>query len=132
MPRAQIKDEKMYTELRGEGASKEKAARIANQAAAATSRTPVVAAGNAGFPAATRLARGPAARLALNVSPLGILDLYELDEVEIKGLDPKQRPVQGGLIKIGGERRVRAVGGDRESLKRLADGRVQAAPEEIR
>jgi hypothetical protein len=37
---------------------------------------PVVAAGNAGFPAATRLARSPAARLALNVSPLGILDLY--------------------------------------------------------
>ena len=40
MPRAQIKDEKMYTELRGEGASKEKAARIANQAAA-TSRSRV-------------------------------------------------------------------------------------------
>ena len=37
MPRAQIKDEQMYTELRGEGASQEKAARIANQAAA-TSR----------------------------------------------------------------------------------------------
>ncbi len=37
MPRAQIKDEKMYQGLRGEGASKEKAARIAN-AAAATSR----------------------------------------------------------------------------------------------
>ena len=34
MPRAQIKDETMYTELRGEGASKEEAARIANQAAA--------------------------------------------------------------------------------------------------
>ena len=40
MPRARIKDEKMYTELRGEGASKEKAARIANQAAA-TSRSRV-------------------------------------------------------------------------------------------
>jgi hypothetical protein len=40
MPRAQIKDEKMYTELRGEGANKEKAARIANQAAA-TSRSRV-------------------------------------------------------------------------------------------
>jgi hypothetical protein len=37
MPRAQIKGEQMYTELRGEGASQEKAARIANQAAA-TSR----------------------------------------------------------------------------------------------
>ena len=40
MPRAQIKDEQMYTELRGEGASQEKAARIANQAAA-TSRSRV-------------------------------------------------------------------------------------------
>jgi len=30
MPRARIKDEKMYAELRGDGASKEKAARIAN------------------------------------------------------------------------------------------------------
>jgi hypothetical protein len=33
MPRAQIKDEKMYQSLRDDGASKEKAARIANQAA---------------------------------------------------------------------------------------------------
>jgi hypothetical protein len=33
---AQIKDEKMYQDLRGEGASKEKAARIANAAAAAS------------------------------------------------------------------------------------------------
>ena len=40
MPRAQIKDEKTYTELRGHGESKEKAARIAN-AAAATSRSRV-------------------------------------------------------------------------------------------
>jgi hypothetical protein len=38
MPRAQINDEKMYTELRGEGASKEKTARIANQAATSRSR----------------------------------------------------------------------------------------------
>jgi hypothetical protein len=40
MPRAQIKDEKTYQELRGHGESKEKAARIAN-AAAATSRSQV-------------------------------------------------------------------------------------------
>jgi hypothetical protein len=40
MPRAQIKDEKTYRELRGHGESKEKAARIAN-AAAATSRRQV-------------------------------------------------------------------------------------------
>ncbi|MBO1332878.1 Rho termination factor [Streptomyces sp. VRA16 Mangrove soil] len=33
MPRAQIKDEKTYQALRREGASKEKAARIANDAA---------------------------------------------------------------------------------------------------
>ncbi|MER5949586.1 Rho termination factor N-terminal domain-containing protein [Streptomyces sp. NPDC001904] len=33
MPRAQIKDEKMYQALRRDGASKEKAARIANDAA---------------------------------------------------------------------------------------------------
>jgi hypothetical protein len=33
MPRAQIKDEKMYTELRKKGESKEKSARIANAAA---------------------------------------------------------------------------------------------------
>jgi hypothetical protein len=33
MPRAQIKDEKLYQRLRDDGASKEKAARIANQAA---------------------------------------------------------------------------------------------------
>jgi hypothetical protein len=38
MPRAQIKDEKQYKALRREGASKEKAARIAN-ASAATSRS---------------------------------------------------------------------------------------------
>lgn len=40
MPRAQIKDEKTYRELRKSGASKEKSARIAN-AAAATSRSAV-------------------------------------------------------------------------------------------
>jgi hypothetical protein len=40
MPRAQIKDEKTYRELRGHGDSKEKAARIAN-ASAATSRSRV-------------------------------------------------------------------------------------------
>ena len=33
MPRAQIKDEKMYQELRKQGNSKEKSARIANAAA---------------------------------------------------------------------------------------------------
>jgi hypothetical protein len=33
MPRAQIKDERLYRRLRDEGESKEKAARIANQAA---------------------------------------------------------------------------------------------------
>ena len=38
MPRAQIKDEKMYAELRDQGESKEKSARIAN-AAAASSRS---------------------------------------------------------------------------------------------
>ena len=40
MPRAQIKDEKTYQELRKQGESKEKSARIAN-AAAATSRASV-------------------------------------------------------------------------------------------
>ena len=40
MPRAQIKDERTYTELRGHGESEEKAARIAN-AVAATSRSRV-------------------------------------------------------------------------------------------
>jgi hypothetical protein len=40
MPRAQIKDEKTYRELRKKGESKEKAARIAN-AAAATSKSAV-------------------------------------------------------------------------------------------
>jgi hypothetical protein len=40
MPRAQIKDEKMYQELRDQGESKEKSARIAN-AAAASSRSKV-------------------------------------------------------------------------------------------
>ena len=40
MPRAQIKDEKMYSELRDQGESKEKSARIAN-AAAASSRSKV-------------------------------------------------------------------------------------------
>ena len=34
MPRSSIKDEEMYRELRKDGASKEKAARIANAAAA--------------------------------------------------------------------------------------------------
>jgi len=34
VPRAQIKDEELYQSLRDDGASKEKAARIANQAAA--------------------------------------------------------------------------------------------------
>jgi hypothetical protein len=38
MPRAQIKDEKTYRELRGHGESKEKAARIANAAAASSRR----------------------------------------------------------------------------------------------
>jgi hypothetical protein len=40
MPRAQIKDEKTYTKLRGKGESKEKSARIAN-AAAGSSRSRV-------------------------------------------------------------------------------------------
>ena len=40
MPRAQIKDEKTYRELRAKGESKEKSARIAN-AAAATSKSAV-------------------------------------------------------------------------------------------
>jgi hypothetical protein len=40
MPRAQIKDEKMYSELRDRGESKEKSARIAN-AAAGSSRSKV-------------------------------------------------------------------------------------------
>jgi hypothetical protein len=40
MPRAQIKDEKMYTELRKKGQSKEKSARIAN-ASAGSSRSRV-------------------------------------------------------------------------------------------
>ncbi|MQY15433.1 hypothetical protein SRB5_56150 [Streptomyces sp. RB5] len=40
MPRAQIKDERTYRALRREGAGKEKAARIANKAAA-TSRKAV-------------------------------------------------------------------------------------------
>lgn len=40
MPRAQIKDEKMYTKLREQGKSEEKSARIAN-AAAKTSRRQV-------------------------------------------------------------------------------------------
>src|SRR5262249_7213849 len=38
MPRAQIKDEKMYQELRGKGESKEKSARIANAAAGSSRR----------------------------------------------------------------------------------------------
>ncbi len=44
MPRAQIKDEKTYQELRKHGESKEKSARIAN-ASAATSRKKVAAKG---------------------------------------------------------------------------------------
>ncbi len=40
MPRAQIKDEKMYSALRDQGESKEKSARIAN-AAAGSSRSKV-------------------------------------------------------------------------------------------
>jgi hypothetical protein len=40
MPRAQIKDEKTYQKLRGQGESKEKSARIAN-AAAGSSRSKV-------------------------------------------------------------------------------------------
>ena len=47
MPRAQIKDEKTYQELRKRGESKEKSARIAN-AAAASSRTSVVRRGGQG------------------------------------------------------------------------------------
>lgn len=43
MPRAQIKDEKTYQELRKHGESKEKSARIAN--ASATSRKKVAAKG---------------------------------------------------------------------------------------
>ena len=46
MPRSSIKDEKTYQALRDEGASQEKAAWIAN-AAAATSRTKVAAKGGA-------------------------------------------------------------------------------------
>ena len=38
MPRAQIKDEKMYQKLRDEGESKNKSARIANAAAASSRR----------------------------------------------------------------------------------------------
>jgi hypothetical protein len=44
MPRAQIKDEKTYQKLRGQGESKEKSARIAN-AAAASSRHAVASKG---------------------------------------------------------------------------------------
>ena len=44
MPRAQIKDEKTYQELRKQGESKEKSARIAN-AAARSSRHAVAAKG---------------------------------------------------------------------------------------
>jgi general stress protein YciG len=36
MPKAQIKDEKTYRKLRGQGESKEKSARIANAAAASS------------------------------------------------------------------------------------------------
>ena len=39
MPRAQIKDEKTYQKLRDQGASKEKAARIANASAAQGKKT---------------------------------------------------------------------------------------------
>ncbi|MFE0171180.1 Rho termination factor N-terminal domain-containing protein [Streptomyces sp. NPDC059002] len=39
MPRAQIKDEKVYQALRREGASKEKAARVANDSAGSRSAT---------------------------------------------------------------------------------------------
>jgi hypothetical protein len=39
MPRAQIKDEKTYTELRKRGESKEKSARIANASAASSRKT---------------------------------------------------------------------------------------------
>ena len=38
MPRAQIKDEKTYQKLRGEGESKEKSARIANAVAGSSAR----------------------------------------------------------------------------------------------
>ena len=44
MPRAQIKDEKTYRELRKHGESKEKSARVAN-ASAASSRTSVAGKG---------------------------------------------------------------------------------------
>jgi Rho termination factor, N-terminal domain len=47
MPRAQIKDEKTYRKLRSSGESKEKSARIANQAAR-TSRGAVAAKGGKG------------------------------------------------------------------------------------
>ena len=39
MPRAQIKDEKTYQQLRDQGESKEKAARIANASAAQSKKT---------------------------------------------------------------------------------------------
>jgi hypothetical protein len=39
MPRAQIKDEKTYQALRGEGNSEEKSARIANAAAGSSRKT---------------------------------------------------------------------------------------------
>ncbi|MEV6104371.1 Rho termination factor N-terminal domain-containing protein [Streptomyces sp. NPDC051940] len=48
MPRAQIKDEKTYRALRREGAGKEKAARIANKAAATSRKAVGRAGGQAG------------------------------------------------------------------------------------
>jgi hypothetical protein len=48
MPRAQIKDEKAYQKLRGQGESKEKSARIANAAAGSSRRQVASKGGNSG------------------------------------------------------------------------------------
>ena len=48
MPRAQIKDEKTYQKLRGEGESKEKSARIANAVADSSARQIGRKGGNSG------------------------------------------------------------------------------------
>jgi hypothetical protein len=49
MPRAQLKDEKTYRKLRGKGESKEKAARIANAAAASSPSKVARKGGKSGF-----------------------------------------------------------------------------------
>jgi len=56
----------------------------------------------------------------------------DLNEVEIKWLETIQRPVHSGLIEVGDERRVHAVGFDRESIEPLAGHCAQAAPMKIR